>query len=109
MQRGFLAAAFAVTLTCVVPPAAVANQRAADKLDVYTVVTSAEKLTALEAKGIDVASSEAAGSRLRAQPIITKAQGGQVRAEGVESELTRVKGGKTVKQFAEAQAAGGYT
>src|SRR3954468_18751535 len=109
MQRGFLAAAFAVTLTCVVPPAAVANQRAADKLDVYTVVTSAEKLTALEAKGIDVASSEATGSALSAQLIMTKAQRDQVRAEGVESELTRVKGGKTVKQFAEAQAAGGYT
>ena len=63
MQRGCLAAAFAVTLTCVVPPAAVAKQRAADRLDVYTVVTSAEKLTDLEAKGIDVASCRRRATR----------------------------------------------
>src|SRR4051812_10483616 len=109
MQRGFLAAALAAALTCAVAPAAVAKQRVADRLDVYTVVTSAEKLTALEAKGIDVASSEAAGSNLSAQLVMTKAQREQVRAEGVESELTRVKGGKTVKQFAAAQAAAGFT
>src|SRR3954462_10656159 len=104
MQRGFLAAAFAVALTCVVPPAAVAKQRAADRLDVYTVVTSAEKLSALEAKGIDVASSQAAGSKLRAQLVMTKDQRDLVRDEGVQTKLTRVKGGKTVKQFAAAQA-----
>src|SRR3954470_7317705 len=109
MQRGFLAAAFAVALTCVVPPAAGAKQPAADRLDVYTVVTTAEKLSALEAKGIDVASSKAAGNGLRAELVMTKDQRDQVRAQGVQTRLTRVKGGKTVKQFAAAQAAGGFT
>ena len=32
-----------------------------------------------------------------------------VRAEGASAKLTRVKGGKTVKQFAAAQAANGFT
>src|SRR5215218_2841381 len=108
MQRRCLAAACAVVVTCVAAPAAVAKQRAADRLDVYTAVTSAEKLTALEEKGIDVASSKAAGSKLRAQLVMTRDQRDQVRAEGVKTELTRVKGGMTVKQFAAAQAAGGY-
>jgi len=74
MQRGFLAAACAVVVTCVAVPSAVAKQRAADRLDVYTAVTSAKKLTALEEKGIDVASSTATGNELRAQLVMTKDQ-----------------------------------
>src|SRR5829696_693490 len=109
MQRRCLAAAFAAVLMCALAPGASAKQRSADRLDVYTAVTTAEKLSALEAKGIDVASSEAAGNSLRAQLVMTKDQREQVSAEGVQTKLTRVKGGKTVKQFAAAQAAGGYT
>ena len=45
MQRGCLAAAVAVTSTCVAVPGAVAKPRAADRLDVYTAEVSAEKLT----------------------------------------------------------------
>ena len=36
-------------------------------------------------------------------------QASRLRARGVKLDLTRVKGGKTVRQFAAAQAAGGYT
>ena len=42
-----------------------AKERAADRLDVYTVVTTAEKLTAFEEKGLDVASSRASGNQMR--------------------------------------------
>src|SRR5687767_12488470 len=108
MQRGCLAAAIAAALTCVVAPSAIAKQRAADRLDAYTAVLTADKLAALEAKGLDVADSKTVGKRVRAQLILTKGQASQARAEGVKVKLTRVKGGKTVKQFAAAQAVGGY-
>ena len=57
MQRRCLAAALAAALTCALAPSAMAKERAADRLDVYTVVTTADKLTAFEEKGLDVASS----------------------------------------------------
>jgi hypothetical protein len=110
MQGRFVAAACAVAVTCAVAPPAVAKQRAADRLDVYTVKTSAAKLGALEEKGIDVASSKAAAKGgLSAQLVMTRDQRDEVRADGVRTKLTRVQGGKTVKQFAAAQAANGFT
>jgi hypothetical protein len=108
MQRWCLAAALAAALTCVFTPGAVAKQRAADRVDVYTVVTTADKLADFEAKGLDVAESEVSGSGVTAQLILTKDQLRQVRAEGAKAKLTRVKGGKTIQQFAAAQAASGF-
>ena len=46
---------------------------------------------------------------MRAQMVLTADQAEQVRADGAAAKLTRVKGGKTVKQFAAAQAANGFT
>ena len=74
MQRRCLVAALAAALTCALAPNAVAKQRAADRLDVYTVVTTADKLADFEAKGLDVAESEASGSGVTAQMIMTKDQ-----------------------------------
>jgi murein tripeptide amidase MpaA len=109
MHRRYLAAALAVAFTCAVAPSAVAKQRAADRLDVYTVVTAADKLAAFEEKGLDVAESRVTASGVKAQMILTRDQVQDVRAEGASAKLTRVKGGKTVKQFAAAQAANGFT
>ena len=58
MQRWCLAAACAVAFSCLAVPAAVAKQRPQDRLDAYTVRTTADKLAAFEAKGLDVADSE---------------------------------------------------
>jgi hypothetical protein len=109
MQRWCLAAACAVALSCVAVPAAVAKQRPQDRLDAYTVVTTATQLAEFEEKGLDVADSEVRGDRVRANMILTRAQLQDVRAAGAQAKLTRVKGGKTVKQFAAAQAANGFT
>ena len=49
MQRWCLAAALAAAMTCVLAPSAMAKERAADRLDVYTVVTTADKLCTSEA------------------------------------------------------------
>ncbi len=108
MHRWACAAAAAVVLTCVAAPAAAAKQRPADRLEVYTAVTSADKLAELEAAGIDVADSENVGSAVKAQLIMTADQRAKAAAAGVKTKLTRVKGGKTVKQFAAAQAANGF-
>ena len=99
----------AVALTCVAVPAAAAKQRSQDRLNAYTVVTTADQLAAFEAKGLDVADSEVRGTNVRANMILTRAQAQDVRAAGASAKLTRVKGGKTVKQFAAAQAVNGYT
>ena len=109
MQGRCLAAACAVALSCVLVPAAAAKQRPQDRLDAYTVVTTAKKLAAFEAKGLDVAESRVTAKGVTAQMILTPGQVQNVRAEGAGATLTRVQGGKTVKQFAAAQAANGFT
>ena len=71
--------------------------------------TTAEQLAAFEDKGLDVASSRVMAKGVKAQMILTRSQVQDVRAEGARAKLTRVKGGKTVKQFAAAQAVNGFT
>ena len=109
MQRWCLATLCAVAFSCVVVPAAVAKQRRADRLNAYTVVTTVKRLAAFEDKGLDVAGSRVTSRGVRAQMILTRSQVQDVRAAGASAKLTRVRGGKTVKQFAAAQAAGGFT
>jgi len=109
MHRWCLAAACAVAFSCLAVPAAVAKQRPQDRLDVYTVVTTADQLAAFEEKGLDVAESRVTTSGVKAQMVLTADQVEDVRADGASAKLTRVKGGKTVKQFAAAQAANGFT
>src|SRR5215211_8928907 len=109
MHRWSLAAACAVAITGVAVPTAAAKQRPQDRLDAYTVVTTADQLAAFEEKGLDIAGSKTTASGVRAQMILTADQVQDVRAAGASAKLTRVKGGKTVKQFAAAQAANGFT
>jgi len=109
MQRWCLAAVCAVAFSCVVVSAAAAKQRPQDRLNAYTVVTTAQQLAAFEEKGLDVAESRVTALGVEAQMILTSSQVQDVRAEGASATLTRVAGGKTVKQFAVAQAANGYT
>jgi hypothetical protein len=109
MKKWCLAAVWAVAFSCVVVPAAVAKQRSQDRLNAYTVVTTAKQLAAFEEKGLDVADSRVAGRRVSAHMILTRSQVQDVRDEGASAKLTRVKGGMTVKQFAAAQAANGFT
>ena len=62
-----------------------------------------------EEKGLDVADSESHGHGRQGEMILTRSQVQDVRAAGASAKLTRVKGGMTVKQFAAAQAANGFT
>jgi hypothetical protein len=76
MQRWCLAAACAVAISCVAAPAAAAKQRPQDRLNAYTVVTTAEQLAAFEEKGLDVAESRVTTSGVKAQMILTRSQAG---------------------------------
>jgi Zinc carboxypeptidase len=108
MQRRCLAAALAAVVTCAVTPVATAKQRAADRLDVYTAVVKPAKLTELDAQGIDIAGGERSGAKVKVQLILTAGQRAKLAADGVSTKLTRVKGGRTVKQFAAAQSQYGF-
>jgi murein tripeptide amidase MpaA len=110
MHRWCLAAACAVAISGVAVSTAGAKERSQDRLDVYTVVASADQIADFEAKGLDMAeaASSMTANGVKTQMILTKDQVADVRAAGASAKLTRVKGGKTVKQFAAAQAAFGY-
>ena len=91
-----------------VPRAHGRRQAAApDRLDAYTV----ERPPTSSRRSKRRASTSPAASR---PPKASGAddpdahQRGQVRADGGKIKLTRVKGGKTVKQFAASQAANGF-
>ena len=73
------------------------------------MVTSAKKLAAFEEKGLESPGARSAGSGVKAQMILTRSQVQDVRA-GAQARSSRASGaGKTVKQFAAAQAANGFT
>src|SRR5690242_5296625 len=96
MHRWCLAAACAVVFSVVAVPAASAKQRSQDRLDVYTVVASAQQIGDFEAKGLDMAeaASKVTAKGVKTQMILTKDQLQTVRDAGASAQLTRVKGGK---------------
>ncbi len=107
MRRLFLAAASTAALLLLVAPTAGAANRNA--LNVYTAVVSGAKLAQLDSRGVDLSVQARVARGYKIQLILTAAQRNRVAADGVSMKLTRVKGGKTVKQFAAAQAANGFT
>src|SRR5215212_9709899 len=109
MQKWCLAAVCVVAFSYVLVPAAAAKQRPQDRLNAYTVGTTSRQLSAFEKKGLDVADSRIRGKRVTAHMILTRRQARAVARAGANVKLTRVKGGQTVKQFAAAQAANGFT
>ena len=107
MRRLFLAAASTAALLLLVAPTAGAANRNA--LNVYTAVVSGAKLAQLDSRGVDLSVQAQVARGYKIQLILTAAQRNRLAADGVSMKLTRVKGGKTVKQFAAAQAANGFT
>jgi hypothetical protein len=108
MRRWCCAAVLAVSVLAFGAQAAAAQERGRDRLDVYTAVVQPDQLEALTAKGYDVNDGRRVAGGVEVQLILTKAQRANVTAEGVTTQLTRVKGGKTVKEFAAEQSAHGF-
>ncbi len=80
-----------------------------DPLDAYTATVEPDAVAGLAAQGYDVSDQTPAGAKTKVGLVLDKAQAKKLRGQGVDLALTRVKGGQTVRQFAAAQAAGGYT
>ncbi len=83
-------------------------RRNPNALDVYTATVSESQLARIDEQGFDVTAQEAAPGGFKVDLVMTHQQSAELEQRGIDTKLARVKGGKTVKQFAAAQAAGGY-
>jgi Zinc carboxypeptidase len=108
MRRFLLVATAGALMLAVVLPASGA-QRPDDHLDVYTAVVSDEQLSALAAQGFELTGVRAVEGGTEVQLVASRAQRAQLRRAGIRTEFTRVRGGKTVKEFAAEQAENGFT
>jgi zinc carboxypeptidase len=80
-----------------------------DQLDAYTVTVAPSELSAIAQQGYDVSGQRVLKSgAVRLDLVLDQAQANKLQSQGVRVKLTRVKGGQTVRQFAAAQAVGGY-
>jgi hypothetical protein len=80
-----------------------------DQLDAYTAVVQAAELPMIAQQGIDVSGQRRVAKGIKLDMVLDQAQADRLRGRGVDLKLTRVKGGKTVRQFAAEQAANGFT
>ena len=88
------------------PPAAPADQA----LDGYTARgVSSEQLASLARQGYDMHEAHSTGDTSQVELVLTKDEARKLRKQGVDVQLTRVKGGRTLREFAADQAAFGYT
>ncbi len=88
--------------------AAIAAERGRDRLDAYTAVVTSDELAVLGEQGLDVAGQRAVDGGIEVDLVLTRAQRAKLARRGIHAKLTRVKGGKTVKQFAAEQAVSGF-
>lgn len=93
------------------PPTAAPSAPRADRpLDAYTATdVNAEQLRTLARQGYDLHEAHPTGDTTRVDLVLTRDEADRLRGQGIDVRLARVKGGQTVRQFAAAQAAFGYT
>jgi hypothetical protein len=109
MRGKVLAAATAALVLAFTAQAAGAQQRDRDRLDVYTAVVQADQLRALADQGFELNGVRDVAGGTEVQLVLSKGQRDQLARDGIRTTLTRVKGGKTVKQFAAEQSENGFT
>lgn len=91
-------------------PAPAAAPDPGQHLDAYVARgVTADQLGSLAAQGYDLTEAQPTGETARVDLVLTPQEAADLRGQGVDVRLTRVKGGQTVRQFAAKQAAGGYT
>ena len=105
MRRSFVVLVGLCVLTALGPPAASAR----GSLDMYVAKVSPAKASQLLKKGWDISDIRNRGRTTAIDIILTGAQRNRLAATGVKLRLKRTKSGKTVRQVAAAQAAGGFT
>jgi hypothetical protein len=77
-------------------------------LDVYSAVVRGGQLGELNRDGVDVSVQGKVARGFDVQLILNDNQRAKLEAAGIDTKLARVKGGRTVKQFAVAQAESGF-
>ena len=77
-------------------------------LDAYTALVEEGELPLIAGQGIDVSGHRRVANGLELDMVLDQAQADRLRRRGVDLKLTRVKGGKTVREFAAEQAANGF-
>jgi hypothetical protein len=85
-----------------------AGAKSVGSLDMYTVRVSAAKATELIRKGYDVTDITPRRRGTRIDIVLSRAQAAALARRGVKVKLQRTKSGKTARQAAAAQAAGGF-
>jgi len=108
---GSLATAVVIGMCTVLTPTAAgptAPARDPDRLDAYTVTVAPSELSAITEQGFDVTDQRRVKGGVELDLVMDQAQAAKLEAQGADVELTRVKGGQTVRQFAAAQAANGF-
>jgi hypothetical protein len=114
MRRWFVVSLVLVVVAAVVAlpanaaPAPGAGSRE-NQLDAYTVVVGPDQLPAVARQGIDVSDQRPVAAGVELDMVLTGAQADQLRRRGIDAQLKKVKGGKTVRQFAAEESAGGFT
>ncbi|HET9022097.1 MAG TPA: M14 family metallopeptidase, partial [Ornithinibacter sp.] len=79
-----------------------------DHLDAYTAVVSPAQLRELVRSGHDVGNQRPQGENVEVSLVLSPTDVRRLDSQGIHPTLTRVKGGKTVRELAAAQAAGGF-
>ena len=75
----------------------------------YRATVDAEKVHDLVAQGVDIsAQRDLPTGQVEVDLVLTGRERAALAKRGVDAQLTRVQGGRTVKEFAAAQAAAGY-
>jgi hypothetical protein len=93
------------------PTAAPAATTPADDqhLDGYTARgVTGEQLAVLARQGYDLHEAHPTGDTTRVDLVLTEREADKLRAQGIDVRLARVKGGKTLRELAAAQAASGF-
>lgn len=91
-------------------PPAPAAPRGGPPLDAWTATdVTGEQLATLARLGFDLHESHPTGDTSEVSLVMTADEAKKLRAQGIDVRLARVKGGKTVRQFAAEQASHGYT
>ena len=98
-------------LALAAPPGALSAGRAGhEPLEMYVATVSRAEAARLAAGGHDVAATRSAGDdRVEVDLVLSASERRALAGRGVETRVKRNKDGKTARQLAAEQAAGGYT
>ncbi|CAN5509300.1 M14 family metallopeptidase [soil metagenome] len=108
MRRGLAPVIAAIVGFALMAPVGGAAERGRDRLNAYTAVVDEEELGQLVGQGYDVGGQRGVAGGFEVDLVLTNQQRAKLAADGINTKLTRVKGGQTVRQFAAAQAENGF-